>query len=180
MSSRIFQSVIVQMKNATSRSIGVISPEGSVIASSNLSLIGTELKPIHPTSNSCEDMIAVGNGKTFKPLFALTGSDYCVFTEGEDELARTICILVAVAITEAGVFFEENNDKRSLIKSIIMENILPGDIHIRAKELRFSTDAIRGVIVIRHGVAVDTTVVELLNNLFADRQNEFVISVTDK
>jgi carbohydrate diacid regulator len=39
MSSRIFQSVIVQMKEATKRLIGVIDSDGTVVASSELALV---------------------------------------------------------------------------------------------------------------------------------------------
>ncbi len=41
MSSRIFQSVIVQMKEATTRELGVVDSEGLVVASSDLSLMGS-------------------------------------------------------------------------------------------------------------------------------------------
>ena len=180
MSSRIFQSVIIQMKDATLRSIGVIAPEGSVIASSNLALIGTEITPVHLPAGESGDLTARGSGMTFKPLYALTGNDYYIFAEGEDELARTLCVMASIAISEAGVFFEENNDKRAFVKSIIMENILPGDVFVRAKELRFSTEITRGVIVVRHGIATDTSVVELMQGMFSDRQNEFVFSATDR
>ena len=40
MSSRIFQSVIVQMKEATDRMIGVIDADSNVISCSDTSLIG--------------------------------------------------------------------------------------------------------------------------------------------
>lgn len=167
------------MKDATKRSIGVIDPEGSIIASSNLSLIGTEIKPIYPGKEEGSDLVARGNGKSFKPLFTSTGNEYCVFADGEDEIAKTLCIMAAIAINEAGVYFEESNDKRVFVKNIIVENILPGDIYIRAKELRFPVDVTRGVIVVRHGLSTDISVVELLQEMFTDRQKEFVFAVSN-
>ena len=44
MSSRIFQGVIVQMKEATDRCIGVVDEQGFVIACSELAAIGTRLE----------------------------------------------------------------------------------------------------------------------------------------
>ena len=38
MSSRIFQSVVLQMKDSTERAIGVIDSEGTVVACNELSL----------------------------------------------------------------------------------------------------------------------------------------------
>ena len=180
MSSRIFQSVIIQMKDATKRSIGVIDPEGSVIASSNLALIGTTIKPVHLESDDSASTVKKGNGRSFKPLLTATGNEYFIFADGEDEIAETLCVMASIAISEAGVYFEENNDKRAFVKNIIVENILPGDIYVRAKELRFPLDITRGVIVIRHDVTQDTSVVELLQEMFTDRQKEFVFSVSDK
>ena len=46
MSSRIFQGVIVQMKDATTRCIGVVDEQGFVIACSELSMIGCHLNPV--------------------------------------------------------------------------------------------------------------------------------------
>ena len=180
MSSRIFQSVIIQMKDATKRSIGVIDSEGSVIASNNLALIGTIIKPVPLLVGDGADVVSKGNGRSFKLLLTAIGNEYYTFADGEDDTARTLCIMAAIAITEAGAYFEENNDKRAFVKNIVLENILPGDIYVRAKELRFPLDVTRGVIVIRHGVTRDISVVELLQEMFTDRQKEFVFSVSDK
>ena len=43
MSSRVFQSVIVQMKEATDRVIGVIDADSNVISCSDTSLIGEKM-----------------------------------------------------------------------------------------------------------------------------------------
>lgn len=50
MSSRIFQSVIIQMKEATDRCIGVIDDQGFVVACSELSMIGSALRIFIPWS----------------------------------------------------------------------------------------------------------------------------------
>ena len=46
MSSRIFQSVIVQMKDAVDRRLGVIDEMGFVVACNELSMIGSHLDDI--------------------------------------------------------------------------------------------------------------------------------------
>jgi len=167
------------MKDATKRTIGVADPDGTVIASSELSLIGTNIGPVQLLYDEGADKLAKTGGKTFKALSAGAGEDYAVFAEGTDELARTVCIMASIAITEAGIYFEENHDKRAFVKNIITENILPGDIYIRAKELRFASDIPRGVLVIRHGASLDLSAVDLLQETFPDKQHDFVISVSD-
>jgi len=179
LSSRIFQSVIIQMKDATNRSIGVIDPEGIVVASSDLSLIGTSIGQILPIIDESNEVTTKHAGRTYKYLGTGAADDYIVFAAGEDDLSKTLCIMASIAISEAGIYFEENHDKRAFVKSIISENILPGDIYIRAKELRFSPDVARGVLVIRLDSSTNLSAIELLQDAFPDKQQDFVISTSD-
>ena len=179
MSSRIFQSIIVQMKDATSRSIGVIDTQGMIVASSELSLIGMNTGYVPAFFEDDTHKTIRNDGRTYKSLGTGASDDYTVFTEGEDDLARTICVMAAVAINEAGVYFEENHDKRAFVKNIISENVLPIDMHVRAKELRFPTEATRAVLVIRNSLAMEASAIELLQGIFPDKQNDFVISLND-
>jgi carbohydrate diacid regulator len=167
------------MKDATPRLIGVTDPDGTIIASSDLSLIGSNIGSLQLLYEEGSEKISRIAGKTFKALGVGASDDYSVFAEGEDDLAKTVCIMAYIAINEAGIYFEENHDKRAFIKSIITENILPGDIYARAKELRFTTDVTRGVLVIRNSSTIDLSSVELLQELFPDKQHDFVISVND-
>ena len=43
MSSRIFQNVIIQLKDAVDRTIGVVDEQGFVVACSELAMIGSRL-----------------------------------------------------------------------------------------------------------------------------------------
>ena len=179
MSSRIYQSVIIQMKDATERCIGVVDSDGIVVASSDLSLIGTGIGAVQALYEEGGDRTARKGGRTFKSLGVGAIDDYSVFSDGEDEAARTICVMASIAINEAGIYFEENHDKRAFVKNIVTDNILPGDIYVRAKELRFLSDVMRGVLVIRHNTAMDLAAVELLQDAFPDKQHDFVISTSD-
>ena len=179
MSSRIFQNVIVQMKDATTRLIGVIDPDGVVVASSDLTYIGSHIGFVPLSYDEEGDKTVKNGGKTFKALGIGARDDYAVFAEGEDDIARTVSVMAAIAINEAGIYFEENHDKRAFVKNIVSENILPVDIYVRAKELRFATDVTRGVVVIRHNAAMDLAAIDLLQDLFPDKQHDFVISVSD-
>ena len=57
MSSRIFQSVIIQMKDATDRVIGVADNQGFVVASSDLSMIGSFLDDMQNLNADAPDQI---------------------------------------------------------------------------------------------------------------------------
>jgi carbohydrate diacid regulator len=112
MSSRIFQSVIVQMKEATKRLIGVIDSEGTVVASSELALIGSNIGVFPTIADESGDKVVKSFGRTFKMLGSAGGQfDYAVFVDGEDEFSKTICVMAFIAISEAKIYYEENHDK---------------------------------------------------------------------
>ena len=180
MSSRVFQSVIVQMKEATDRMIGVIDADSNVISCSDTSLIGEKWPEAVIRLNSAPDSIVVVDKKTFKPLVSWSAYfDYAVFAEGDDEIARSLCVMAYVALNGAKTYYEEKHDKGTFVKNIIMDNILPGDIYIRAKELHFATDAPRAVFLIRQVGRSDVATVDVLSGMFPDKMQDFVLSINE-
>ena len=180
MSSRIFQSVIIQMKDATDRMIGVTDNQGFVVACSELSMIGSYLDDMKGLSGEMNDQTFTTTERTYKLLGSLDSQfDYAVFVAGHDATARSICILAAVAMNEAKTNYEEKHDKATFIKNIISDNILPGDVYVRAKELHFTADVPRVVFLIRRADKSDATAIELLQNLFPDRQKDFVLCISE-
>ena len=178
MSSRVFQSVIVQMKEATDRVIGVVDSESTVVSSSELSLIGTKLEDVSfPES---KDQVITNANRTYKILSGWSADvEYAVFVEGVDIIARTVCLMSAVAFNEAKLYYEEKHDKVAFIKNIISDNILPGDIYARAKELHFSMDVSRAVFLIRQTDKHDIAALEVVQNLFPEKERDFVVSVSE-
>ena len=65
------------------------------------------------------------------------------------------------------------------MKNVILDNILPGDIYIKARELRFNSDATRVVLLIRITGSEDATVFDVIQNLFPDRNKDFVINISE-
>ena len=180
MSCRIFQGVVVQMKDATDRAIGVVDSEGVVVASSELSLIGSKINNFESVAEMLQDGMAVAENKTFKIISGTdTGLDYTVFVDGIDDYAKSLCIMAYISVLEAKMYYEEKHDKSALVKNIITENILPGDIYVHAKELHLSADASRAVFLIRQVEKADVATVELLQKLFPERRKDFVISLSE-
>ena len=180
MSGRIFQNIIVQMKDSLDRTIGVVDDSGSIVASNDLSMIGSRLSAFNARELEGLDRPMTVDGKTFLPLAAAGKSvEYAVFAVGEDSLARMICSLSSVALNEAKENYEEKHNKAAFIKNIISDNILPGDVYVRAKELHFVTDEVRTVLLVRQLGNPDIAAVEVLQRLFPDRQHDFVINVNE-
>ena len=180
MSGRIYQNVVLQLKENTDRTIGVIDGEGVVIACSELSLIGQRWTEYVPVVNNAGGALVSSEGKTFKALNGWGNQfDYAAFAFGENDVSKAVCSVATVALNAAKAYYEEKHDRGSFIKDIISDNIMLGDIYMRAKELRVTADVARGVFVVRalkKGESVPTDVVQAM---FPDRQNDFVLNIGD-
>ena len=150
MSNSVFQSVIMQLKDATDRILGVMDAEGSVVACTDVTLLGERWTDAALKVSAGGDGLVTFAHKTFKAIHSNAGFfEYAVFCAGDDDHARALCAVAHVALNDAKTFYEEKHDRGTFVKNIIMDNILPGDIYIRAKELHFATDAPRAVFLVR-------------------------------
>ena len=178
MSGRIFQNVVLQLKENTDRTVGVIDGEGIVIACSELSMIGQRWAEFVPAINTAGGNMIASSGKTFKALNGWGNQfDYAAFAFGDNEIGKTVCALATVALNSAKSYYEEKHDRGSFIKDIITDNIMLGDIYMRAKELRVASDVARGVFVIRSLKKMESVPTDAIQTLYPDRQNDFVLSV---
>ena len=180
MSSRVFQSVVLQMRESTDRAVGVIDSEGTVVACNELTCIGEKWPEAVEYVNNSEGNVVAVAGRTYKPL-AGWGSqfDYAAFVQGDDEQARLICAMAVIALNGAKAYYEEKHDKTTFVKNIICDNILLGDIYVRAKELHFVSEVPRAVFLIRQLGTPDVTAIDVIQGLFPDRQTDFVLSVSE-
>ena len=178
MSGRIFQNVVLQLKENTDRTVGVIDGEGIVIACSELAMIGQRWAEHVPVINAAGGAIVASDGKTFKALNGWGAQfDYAAFAFGDNEISRTVCAMATVALNAAKAYYEEKHDRGSFIKDIISDNIMLGDIYVRAKELRVTADVPRGVFVVRTLKKGESVPTDVIQSLFPDRQNDFVLSI---
>ena len=180
MSNSVFQNVMLQLREVSDRTFGVLDAEGCVISCTDLTLLGERWPDaVLKVSNAGESLVTFGQ-RTFKGIVNSVGNvDYAVFCLGDDDNARMCCGMAYIALKEAKVFYEEKHDRGTFVKNIIMDNILPGDIYIRAKELQFVTDCPRAVFLVRQLGHADVATVDVLAGLFPDKLQDFVLSINE-
>ena len=180
MSNSVFQSVMVQLKDLSDRAFGVVDTDGCVISCTDMSLLGKRWTDAAlKVANSSEGVVTFGQ-KTFKAIVNSSNYfEYAVFCTGDDEAARAYCTMAYVALNNAKVYYEEKHDRGTFVKNIIMDNILPGDIYIRAKELHFATDVPRAVLLVRQLGNNDVATVDVLSGMFPDKLQDFVLSINE-
>ena len=178
MSNRIFQGVIHQLRDVIDRTICIIDEDGIIEAASDLSRVGekkTDLLDIFDYAMETK----VIDGWTYRPVGSNAKLDYIIMVEGEDRNAYDISSTLYVTLSNIKSLYTERYDKGSFIKNIILDNILPSDIYIKAKELSFNCDTPRAVFFIRFADKSDIMPYDILQNMFPEKNKDYVINVAE-
>ena len=178
MPNRLFQGIINQMRDATDRIIGVVDESGTVISCSELGLIGEIRKGVIAAGVFNGAQICV-DSCTYKAFGDSVHPEYAVFVDGTDEMSRHFADIIAVALDQIKKNNDEKFDRSNFVKNVILDNILPGDIYIKSRELRFNNDATRVVFLIRVTKSNDVSVFDVIQNFFPDKTKDFVININE-
>ena len=177
MSNRMFQSVIHQTKEAIERTVGIVDENLTVIACSDLGRVG-ESSALSPDAFTAGKTF-VEEGYTYTPFGSRSHSEYVLFVEGSDEAAARYAALLSVSLTSIKQFHDEKFDRSNFVKNVILDNILPGDIYLKARELRFNNDVSRVVLLIRITSRTEVSAFDVVQNLFPDKAKDFVININE-
>ena len=178
MPNRLFQGIVNQMREAIDRTIGVVDETGTVIACSELGLIGEVRKGVVSSGVFGTTQTCIDNA-TYTTFDVLVRPEYAVFVDGTDELAHHYSALIAVALDQIKQNNDEKFDRSNFVKNVILDNILPGDIYIKSRELHFNNDASRVVFLIRTTQETEISVFDIIQNFFPDKSKDFVINVNE-
>ena len=178
MSNRLFQGVIHQMKDAIDRTIGVVDETSVVIACSELGRIGEVNENINSETLSATVPFVI-NGHTFKSFGSSSRAEYAVFVQGNDDVAQKYAQLLAVSLSSIKQYYDEKYDRSNFIKNVILDNILPGDIYLKARELRFNSEVTRVCMIIKITSKTDISAFDIVQNLFPDKSKDFVININE-
>ena len=177
MSNRLFQGIIHQMRDAIDRTIGILDENKCVIACSELGKIGEFFYDritveVH-TANS-----VVSDGQyTYRAFGDFKQQDYTIFVEGNDPQAAKYATVLAISLTNIKFYYDEKYNRGNFIKNVILDNILPGDIYIKARELHFNGEVPRNVLLIRIIENTEISVFDVIQNLFPDKNKDFVLNI---
>lgn len=178
MSNRLFQGIIHQMSDAIDRTIGVMDESSVVIACSDLSRVG-DVFGDGVMENMSSDEVFIDNEYTFKAFGSRRRPGYAAFVSGADPDARRYVRILAVAMDNIKQYYDEKYDRGNFIKNVILDNILPGDIYLKSHELHFDSDVSRVCLLIKVNDKNEVSAFEVLQNLFPDKNKDFVININE-
>ena len=166
------------MRDTIDATVGVVDETATIIACSDLTKVGTTNEFVSLDLNDVHD-IFIRDGYTYKPFGAHSKSEYAVFVEGVDDLAARYANILAISLFNIKQYYDEKYDRNNFIKNVILDNVLPGDIVIKARELHFTADVNRVVLLIRIVSANDVSAYDVIQNLFPDKNKDFVFTISE-
>ncbi|MCI8441128.1 MAG: PucR family transcriptional regulator [Provencibacterium sp.] len=178
MSNRLFQGIVHQMRETIDRTLGVVDETAAVISCSEPQRIGEVNEYLLLDLNENSDLF-IRDGYTYKPFSGKSKPEYTVFVEGVDEMAAKYCQILAITLSNLKQYYDEKYDRSNFIKNVILDNILPGDIYVKARELHFNTDVSWVILLIRVLSTNDISAYDVIQNLFPDKQKDFVFNISE-
>ena len=166
------------MEDVIGRTIGVIDNSMTIIACSNLNMIGEQDSSINRNSFA-ETKVFTAGGNTYKVFGERTSVAYMIFVEGEDDEAANYVGLLAISFAGLKEYCEEKYDSNNFIKNVLLDNILPGDIFQKSRELNFDKEASRVVLLVHVVKLGEVSVFDVLQTMFPDKEQDFVISINE-
>ena len=178
MSNRLFQGIIHQMGNTLERSIGVIDVSATIVACSELGRVGEVVPNLDFSGIASSDIVAI-NGYTYKCFGSSLHPEFAVFVSGTDEIAKKFCLILSITMGNVKQYYDEKYDKANFIKNVLLDNVLPGDIYLKSRELGFSTEVPRVCMIIRTLSKSDASAYEVIQELFPDKTKDFVVNIDE-
>lgn len=99
--------------------------------------------------------------------------------EGVDDTAVKYAQILTITLSSIKQYYDEKYDRNNFIKNVVMDNILPGDIYVKARELHFNADVARVAFLIRILSTNDVSAYDVIQNLFPDKNKDFVFNISE-
>ncbi len=179
MANRVFQGVLYQMRDVLDETAGVVDMEGVVVSCTDIARVGEANAELVELLAETEDGGFVKNGASYHVFPSDGGGNYAAFVQGEGAPAAKTAALLAFSLQNILQYHDEKFDKSNFIKNVVLENILPGDIFAKARELHFATDVARVVLLIRVVSSTDISAFEVVSGLFPDKQKDFIFNASE-
>ncbi len=176
---KLIQNLINQIGEFVDGYIGVMDDTGLILGCSEESQTGTN----HPAAAEVLEDRSIfheAQGQLFQKVYIKARLEFIVFIAVEGEQSRQLLSMLAVNVSNIRNYYEEKFDRANFIKNIITDNILPGDIQLKAKELHIPFNVYRAVFLIKIEAVKEIQSHEVIQSLFPKKLRDFVIALDDE
>ncbi len=161
------------------KTAGVLDVDGIIVACTDESLEGSEDSSARAVLLS-EEHIAITYGRTYMKLPVTERTSYICFVDGTDNVSRNylelICNWIGAALKERN----SDAEREGFLKNVLLENELPGDIPLKAREFKIPYSVPRVAFLIRIEQAEEIDCIEILYNMFPDDRSAYVLAMDEE
>ncbi|HHV28490.1 MAG TPA: PucR family transcriptional regulator [Clostridium sp.] len=179
MSIKLYQNLVNQIKDVIDSEFGIMDDTGLILACSNEKKVG-QSNPLASEVMRSKDQFVIIEGQTFQKVYIKNKLEFITFISSDCTNGNKFLALISINAINMKSYFDEKYDKISFIKGIILDNILPGDITLRAKELHLPNNVNRVVFLIETEKTKDIYAHEIVEGLFPVKNKDFVIVLDDE
>lgn len=179
MSVKLFRDLVQQVKHIINSEFGIMDENGLILACSDESKLGRTDDNVQQVMDS-EEQFVILDGKGYQKVNINNRYEYIVYLSLENEDSIKYLSLISLNVKNMGIYYDERFDRSNFIRNIILGNILPGDITLRAKELHVVSNAYRVVFLIKTEGNRDIHPYEVILSLFPNRSRDFIIVIDEE
>ena len=161
------------------RVAGVLDADGVIVACTDEKLEGSE----DPSARSvmlADENLVVTYGRTYLKLTPGDRANALCFIDGTDSVSRSYIELLSHWFAAALRQRNSEAEREAFLKNVLLENELPGDIPLKAREFKIPYTSQRLAFLIRFEQAEEIDCLEILQNLFPDRRASNVLAMDEE
>jgi len=179
LSAKVFQNLVYRVKDILGCDVDITDSGGIVFASTRRNAVGEYNEAAADFIDSGEEYAETENA-AFMKVGNRGNLDFVAVIYGSIEDRKKAMELVSLAVENARLYYEEKFDKNNFMKNVVLGNILPGDISLRAKELRVKDDVRRIIYSIHTEESKDIHAYNIIQSLFPNDSKDFVVLLDDQ
>lgn len=179
MSVKLFQNLIYQIKDIVSCEFGIMDESGLILACSDERKVGRNFPRVDEVVSS-RDRIVLFEGYAYQKIYIKNKLELIAYLNSADEHDLKVLSLISLNISNMKLFYEDKYDKSTFVKNVILDNILPGDIPPRSKELHLPNNVNRVAALIKTEKTKDIYVYDFIQGLFPNKAKDFIIVLDEE
>ena len=150
------------------RTAGLIDENGMVVSCTDETMEGREDSASRAVLMG-DDLLAVTNGQTYIRLTDQEKASLLCFVEGADSVAQNYAELLAGWLRSAMKQRNTKAERDNFLKNVLLENELPGDVPLKAREFKIPYSSPRLAYLIRIDREEELDGIEILQSMFPNR-----------
>jgi len=178
-SNQILQNTVDGFKSITRKDIVILDREGKFVVSTDPLAAQIPESFVESIMQSPAENQMIQGNQYFKVLDNSI-TEYVLVVTGDDDEAYRLGKLASFHVQSLMMAYKERYDRDNFLKNLLLDNLLLVDIYSRAKKLDIENGVKRIVYLIETPVDADLTAVEILRNMFPERQRDFVTAVDER